>query len=124
MTDDHEAAVAALADLMKALEGSMQLSARALGRAKWLHANAAKGRRFRHLLEEQDRPLIVEMVTANLRMLDAHGSRYRRAVARALYAEGMTTGEIADAFGVSRQRVSALLGNGHDHDPQEPHADK
>jgi DNA-binding transcriptional regulator LsrR (DeoR family) len=33
----------------------------------------------------------------------------RRAEAQALYAEGMTMEQIADRFGVTRQRVSTLL---------------
>jgi CRP-like cAMP-binding protein len=36
-------------------------------------------------------------------------SRLRRTQARALREEGMTTDRIAELFGVSRQRVSALL---------------
>ena len=37
------------------------------------------------------------------------GARVRRAEAVALYGEGMTMEEIAEKFGVTRQRVSALL---------------
>jgi DNA-binding transcriptional regulator LsrR (DeoR family) len=38
----------------------------------------------------------------------------RRAEARALYAEGLTMDQIAERFGVTRQRVSALLRKARD----------
>ncbi len=37
------------------------------------------------------------------------GSRWRRAEARALHREGLSMEKIAVLFGVTRQRVSALL---------------
>jgi predicted transcriptional regulator len=36
---------------------------------------------------------------------------FRRAAARELRNEGMSPAAIADAFGVSRQRIAALLSN-------------
>jgi predicted transcriptional regulator len=45
-------------------------------------------------------------------MIDAvvdAGSKFRRVHARALYEEGLTMDEIAALFGVTRQRVSAVL---------------
>jgi transposase len=41
--------------------------------------------------------------------LHAYGNRVRRTEARALHGEGMTMDEIAKLFGVTRQRISALL---------------
>ena len=49
------------------------------------------------------------MTRDNLVALVDAGSRLRRAEARALHVEGMTMEQIADLFGVTRQRVSALL---------------
>jgi hypothetical protein len=56
-----------------------------------------------------DGPLIVQMVTESSKALDMSGASVRRAAARALYAEGLTMDQIAERFGVTRQRVSALL---------------
>lgn len=56
-------------------------------------------------------PVIVQLLSENSRTLDRLGSRVRRAQALALAQEGMTADEIAERFGVSRQRVSALLGD-------------
>jgi predicted transcriptional regulator len=51
----------------------------------------------------------VQLLTENARLLHAYGHRVRRTEARALHREGLTMDEIARLFGVSRQRVSALL---------------
>jgi len=51
----------------------------------------------------------VELTRDNLATLVEAGSRLRRAEAHALHAEGMTMEQIAELFGVTRQRVSALL---------------
>jgi predicted XRE-type DNA-binding protein len=69
----------------------------------------AKGRSFSELVEDEDGPLIVNLLTESSAELDTCGAAVRRAEARALHDEGMTMEQIADAFGVTRQRVSALL---------------
>lgn len=52
---------------------------------------------------------IVQLISANATTLDHFGVRLRRAVAQELHQEGLTMEQIAEAFGVTRQRVSALL---------------
>jgi hypothetical protein len=64
---------------------------------------------YREIVPNEERPLIVELITANLELLSGVGSRLRRAEAKALYDEGLTMDEIATLFGVSRQRVAVLL---------------
>ncbi len=49
------------------------------------------------------------MISATLSQLADAGSRWRRAEARALHAEGLSMDVIAQLFGVTRQRVSSLL---------------
>lgn len=51
----------------------------------------------------------IEQVSQAVRVLTQEGNRFRRLETRALYAEGLTTAQIASVLGVSRQRVSALL---------------
>lgn len=70
------------------------------------------GRPYADIVSGEERPLIVEMLTQSVRDLDGAGVQVRRHEARALRREGMTMDEIADLFGVSRQRVSALLRGG------------
>jgi CRP-like cAMP-binding protein len=69
-----------------------------------------QGRSWSEIITREDRPRLVERLSAVLARLSGTGSRLRRAQARALRAEGLTIDQIAELFGVTRQRVSALLG--------------
>jgi hypothetical protein len=64
---------------------------------------------YTELVASEDGPLIVHLLTESSTALDSCGANVRRAEARALYAEGLTMEQIAKSFGVTRQRVSALL---------------
>lgn len=55
---------------------------------------------------------VIEQVSLAVRVLTQEGNRFRRLEARALYAEGLTTAQVASVLGVSRQRASALLRDG------------
>ncbi len=57
----------------------------------------------------EERPLVVELLTHTLSDLSDAGSNFRRIEARALYSEGLTMAQIAELFGVTRQRIAALL---------------
>ena len=74
-----------------------------------IRAERAAGRPYSEIVPAEERPLVVEMLTTSVRDLEDAGVRVRRDEARALYDEGMTMEAIAGLFGVSRQRVSALL---------------
>ena len=69
----------------------------------------AKGASYTELVSNSDNPLIVQLLTESSIALDTGGADVRRAEARALYAEGLTMEQIAERFGVTRQRVSTLL---------------
>jgi DNA-directed RNA polymerase specialized sigma24 family protein len=69
----------------------------------------SRGASYTELVSSDDGPLIVQLLTESSTALDTAGANVRRAEARALYAEGMTMEQIADRFGVTRQRVSTLL---------------
>lgn len=72
-------------------------------------AERGAGRSYRDIVAASPAPLLVEMVTEATRTLEAAGAEVRRAEARALHEEGLTMDRIAERFGVTRQRVSALL---------------
>lgn len=55
------------------------------------------------------RVAMTERVSEAIKALARDGNRFRRLEARALYQEGLTMAQLAVVFGVSRQRVSALL---------------
>lgn len=69
----------------------------------------AKGASYAEIVATRDGPLLVQLLTESSTALDTSGASVRRAEARALYAEGLTMDQIAEGFGVTRQRVSALL---------------
>ena len=69
----------------------------------------AKGTSYAEIVATRDGPLLVQLLTESSTALDTSGASVRRAEARALYAEGLTMDQIAEGFGVTRQRVSALL---------------
>jgi hypothetical protein len=70
---------------------------------------------YTELVASEDGPLIVHLLTQSSAALDTSGANVRRAEAEALYAEGLTMEQIAKSFGVTRQRVSALLRNSPKH---------
>jgi hypothetical protein len=87
-------------------------------RASLIKKRIAQVRRLRardvpytELVASEDGPLIVHLLTQSSVALDTSGANVRRVEAEALYAEGLTMEQIAKSFGVSRQRVSALLRN-------------
>lgn len=69
----------------------------------------SQGAPYAEIVSISDGPLIVQLLTQSSAALDFSGASVRRAEARALYAEGLTMDQIAERFGVTRQRVSALL---------------
>jgi DNA-directed RNA polymerase specialized sigma24 family protein len=69
----------------------------------------SKGASYTEIVASNDGALIVQLLTESSTALDTCGANVRRAEAHALYAEGLTMEQIAERFGVSRQRVSTLL---------------
>lgn len=101
--------LAALDDLVTALTANKAEIERICARATALRRSRLEGRPYRELVTKEHRPLIVEMLRDNYDRLSSAGGRFRREEAAALRAEGMTYDEIAALFGVTRQRVIALV---------------
>jgi DNA-binding transcriptional ArsR family regulator len=100
-------------EALTALEGVLDDN---MERGKLIKKRIARLRRLREsgmsyseLVDSEDGPLIVHLLTESSAALDTCGATVRRAEARALHGEGMTMEQIAERFGVTRQRVSALL---------------
>jgi hypothetical protein len=102
----------ALDELVRALRENASRIEATIERAEQIQRQRDEGLSYREIESGDDRPLIVEMTRDNLANLVHAGSRLRRAEAGALHAEGMTMEQIAELFGVTRQRVSALLKRG------------
>ena len=101
--------IAALAVVEDAVRQATELANMIIERAEHIRSMRSEGRPYREIVPNEQRPLIVELLSANLDLLSGVGSRLRRAEARVLYDEGLTMDDIAALFGVSRQRVAVLL---------------
>lgn len=99
----------ALEEIQAAAAANVERSREIQRRVKWYSAEIDKGTSMEQLVEREETPRIVELLTMNAAALDAVGSGFRASLALALRSEGVTIGAIADLFGVTRQRISALL---------------
>ena len=108
--DPSDDVLAALENLETVLRETTERNRTAIRRADEIRRLRERGHRYSEIVPIEDRPLIVELLTHSLNDLSDASSRFRRVEARALYSEGLTMAEIADLFGVTRQRVATLLG--------------
>ncbi len=74
-----------------------------------LVAERRAGRQWLQIVTDESRPLDVERISSGPA---GAGSAWRRAQARALQEEHVSINRIAALFGVTRQRISALLREG------------
>jgi hypothetical protein len=106
---DRDDVLVALADLMAAAD-QVEAAVQALRRrAAQLERERSNGVAYRDLVREEHRPLIAELLTDTIKRFEAAGTRFRQAEARALHRDGLTMGQIAELFGLTRQRISVLL---------------
>jgi DNA-directed RNA polymerase specialized sigma24 family protein len=99
----------ALSDLDRVLEANLERLALIKRRIAEIQRQHADGLSYTEIVEAAPPPLLVQLVTESKQTLDGLGARVRRAEALVLHEEGMTMEGIAERFGVTRQRVSALL---------------
>ena len=113
---NHELESMAEDEFLEALKSLEQTLADNQKRATLIKRRIAQLRRMRsrgasyaEMVSISDGPLIVQLLTESSKALDTSGAHVRRVEAQALYDEGMTMEQIAERFGVTRQRVSTLL---------------
>ena len=114
-TDD--AAVEALEGLIACLGASIEELERARARAEQLLIDRRAGHPWLDLVTEEARPLVVESISTVLGSLATAGHAWRREEAAALQREKVSINRIASLFGVTRQRISALLRESGDERP-------
>ena len=104
--DDAIRALSALRDELDACAAQLEQAGK---RAETLlHARRA-GLTWEEIVAAEERPLIVEQISRVLSTLSTAGAAWRREQAAALQAEHVSINRIAAMFGVTRQRISALL---------------
>ena len=102
-------AVQALEGLITCLGASIEELQRARMRAEQLLVGRRAGHAWLELVTDEARPLVVESISAVLGSLATAGHAWRREEAAALQRENVSINRIAALFGVTRQRISALL---------------
>ena len=102
-------ATQALSDLVAAIDDCTAQLADARARAEQLLDSRSAGDSWLGIVTAETRPLVVESVSTVLGTLARAGSTFRREQAHALQREQVSINRIAALFGVTRQRISALL---------------
>jgi Sigma-70, region 4 len=99
----------ALTTLEQALADNQKRAALIKRRIAQLRRMRSRGASYAEMVSISEGPLIVQLLTESSKALDTSGAHVRRVEAQGLYDEGMTMEQIAERFGVTRQRVSMVL---------------
>lgn len=105
MDDLHRA----LTDMEAAALDNVRRGNEIVRRVAWFREQLDLGTPVAEAVSGEQTPRLVELITANMTTLDTFGSEFRVELAMALREEGLTIEAVADLFGVTRQRISALL---------------
>ena len=106
---DADEVLAAIESVVQALTENQSRTEIALQRAADIREQRLAGRSYTEIYESSEHPLLVEILTTNVLELHDVGHHLRTAQAWALRQEGLSTQRIAQLYGVSRQRIMALL---------------
>jgi hypothetical protein len=115
-------ATAALEALVSELDACIGHLQHARQRADRLLAQRRAGRPWMEIVTSEERPLVVESISSVMSTLATAGHAWRREQAHALHSEDVSINRIAAMFGVTRQRISALLREGATADEERPPA--
>jgi hypothetical protein len=99
----------ALQDLDRVLDLNLERIASIKRRIAEIQRQHADGLSYTEIVETAKPPLLVQLISESKETLNGSGARVRRTEALSLHNEGMTMEKIAERFGVTRQRISALL---------------
>lgn len=108
-SDPIQRLLATLTGLEAAASDNLERSRQLQRRARNLRHRLQAGEDIVALVEAEDTPRMVELISTNMATLETAGAEFRAAEALALRAGGLTIDAIAGLFGVTRQRISALL---------------
>jgi DNA-directed RNA polymerase sigma subunit (sigma70/sigma32) len=106
---DDERLIDALVRIEAGAAQNVERSLEVQRRVRWLRDGLAAGRSIDELIRAEAPPRTVELLSENMATLEQVGADFRASLALALRAEGLTLEAIAELFGVTRQRISALL---------------
>lgn len=101
--------LSALVDIEAGAAENVERSLEIQRRVRYLRERLEAGDDLVELVEQEEPPRVVELMSTNMATLETVGAELRAAQALALRSEGLTIEAVADLFGVTRQRISALL---------------
>jgi hypothetical protein len=108
-TEHPDPATESLAELLAAVDECVTELQDVRRRAGDLLAARRSGHSWLEIVSAEERPLVVESISSVMGTLARAGSTWRREEAHALHDEDVSINRIAAMFGVTRQRISALL---------------
>jgi len=106
---EHDDVGTALDELAAAAQANIDEWTAVLARIAQVRELREQGTPYVEMKIETDGPTIIGALSRNQERLTLAGAHVRRALARELSSAGWSQAQIAQAFGVSRQRVAALL---------------
>ena|SRR5438067_13867363 len=106
---EADPAVDALRALVRVLDANLERAKYVQRRAEHIETLREQGYTWEQVLSTEDRPLIVDVLSQSMALLNEVGGRLRREEARALLGEGLKEQQIADLIGVSVDHVQAML---------------
>ena len=107
--DEPDEVLEAIESVEQALTENLSRTEVALQRAAEIREQRLAGRTYTEIYERSEHPLLLEILTTNVLELSEAGHQLRTVQALALRQEGLSTQRIAQLYGVSRQRIMALL---------------
>jgi len=109
VTADDDRALRTLETLEGAVRASQTELQAILDRCAAVRGQRRDGWEWSEVVSDEERPLVVERLSRVITGLSEAGAAWRREEASLLHAEGLSMERIAALFGVTRQRISALL---------------
>ncbi len=107
-------AVTAVDEAIEALGGIEADTRRAAGRLRAIRSKRLMGRRWTDILASGTAREVLDLLGSVTTRLTEATLRTRQVIARALRADGMRVGRIAEVIGVSHQRISQVLNHGRE----------
>jgi len=108
-TETMSRLTAALDELQVAIAENEARNRAILIRIEFVRSELEGGARLADLVSQKAGDGLVELIAGNVETLHTTGAMFRVIHAQSLRAEGLSIAEIAEHYGLTRQRVSALL---------------
>jgi hypothetical protein len=106
---NDQAMARALDEVAEAAEETALDQQRLARRARSMSRQRRLGSSWLHILQRERPPGLLVLIARSARRLHEVSGRFRPALAQALVDDGLSTRQVARMFGVTHQRISAML---------------